>query len=96
MFTMEKFDPQAWASLFREAGAEYVVPVAEHHDGFQLYASELSQWNAAEMGPHRDVLGDVLNATDAVGLTRGVSSHRVEHWWFMGHGRRLTATSMNP
>ena len=40
-------------------------------------------------GPHRDVLGDLLNATDAVGLTRGVSSHRVEHWWFMGHGREF-------
>lgn len=96
MFTMEKFDPQSWASLFREAGAEYVVPVAEHHDGFQLYASELSQWNAAEMGPHRDVLGDLLNATDAVGLTRGVSSHRVEHWWFMGHGREFDSDIHEP
>ena len=86
MFTMDKFDPQAWAALFREAGAEYVVPVAEHHDGFQMYASELSQWNAAEMGPRRDVLGDLLQAADAAGLARGVSSHRVEHWWFMGHG----------
>ena len=96
MFTMEKFDPQSWASLFREAGAEYVVPVAEHHDGFQLYASELSQWNAAEMGPHRDVLGDLLNATDAVGLTRGVSSHRVSTGGLWDTAGSLTATSMNP
>lgn len=50
-FKMEAFDPQAWVKLFREAGADYIVPVAEHHDGFQNYRSELSHWNAAEMGP---------------------------------------------
>ena len=62
MFTMEKFDPDEWVKLFTEAGAEYIVPVAEHHDGFQNYRSELSHWNAAEMGPHRDIMGDLLNA----------------------------------
>ena len=41
---MEAFDPQAWVKLFREAGADYIVPVAEHHDGFQNYRSELSHW----------------------------------------------------
>ena len=46
-------------SLFEEAGAQYVVPVAEHHDGFQMYKSEISHWNAYEMGPKRDVLGEL-------------------------------------
>ena len=59
MFKAEKFDPDAWASLFEEAGAQYVVPVAEHHDGFQMYKSEISHWNAYEMGPKRDVLGEL-------------------------------------
>ena len=54
---MEHFDPAAWASLFERAGARYVVPVAEHHDGFALYASTLTQWNAVQMGPHRDLFG---------------------------------------
>ena len=88
-FTMEKFDPEQWARLFREAGADYIVPVAEHHDGFQNYRSELSHWNAAEMGPHRDILGDLLNASAREGLTPGCSSHRVEHWWFLGHAREF-------
>ena len=57
MFRAEKFDPSEWMALFRAAGAGYVFPVAEHHDGFQMYKSELSEWNAAEMGPRRDVLG---------------------------------------
>ena len=87
LFKAEKFDPDAWAALFERAGAKYVVPVAEHHDGFQMYKSELSQWNAAEMGPHRDVLGELKQAFERHGMVCGASSHRVEHWFFMGHGR---------
>ena len=86
-FTMENFDPARYADLFRQAGADYVVPVAEHHDGFQNYKSELSKWNAAEMGPHRDIMGDLLLESEKAGLIRGASSHRVEHWWFMGNGK---------
>src|SRR4029077_16192168 len=58
-FKAEKFDPSAWARLFKEAGAKYVVPVFEHHDGFAMYDSGLSDWTAAKMGPHRDLMGDL-------------------------------------
>ena len=51
MFTAPKFDPQEWARLFKEAGARYIVPVAEHHDGFQMYRSDLSKYNASIWGP---------------------------------------------
>ena len=51
MFKAEKFNPEEWADLFEKAGARYVVPVAEHHDGFQMYKSEISHWNAGEMDP---------------------------------------------
>lgn len=53
MFRAEKFQPEEWIRLFKKAGARYVVPVAEHHDGFQMYKSEISHWNAFEMGPKR-------------------------------------------
>src|SRR5580765_5437945 len=53
MFKVERFDPAAWAELFKKAGAKYVVPVAEHHDGFAMYGSGLSDWTVAKMGPHR-------------------------------------------
>ena len=89
MLTMEKFEPQEWVTLFREAGADYIVPVAEHHDGFQMYESDLSHWNAAEMGPHRDVMGDLLREAERSGMTPGASSHRVEHWWFMSNGKKF-------
>lgn len=48
MFRAEKFDAEKWLDLFEEAGARYIMPVAEHHDGFQMYASGLSEWNAAK------------------------------------------------
>ena len=56
MFKAEKFDPEEWADLFQRAGARYVVPVAEHHDGFQMYKRKLSRFNSYEMGPCRDIL----------------------------------------
>lgn len=80
-FKAEKFDANEWAELFRQAGAKYVFPVAEHHDGFQMYRSSLSHWNAWEMGPHRDTLGELKLAIEEKGLTFCTSSHRAEHWF---------------
>ena len=96
MFTAERFDPDAWAELFARAGARYVVPVAEHHDGFQMYESAISHWNAAEMGPKRDVLGQLKESCNRKGLQVGASSHRVEHWFFMSHGREYDSDVREP
>lgn len=88
-FTGENFDPDEWASIFRQAGARYVVPVAEHHDGFPMYATALTRWNAAKMGPRRDVIAELCTAARSAGLHFGVSSHRAEHWWYMNGGREF-------
>jgi alpha-L-fucosidase len=86
-FTAEKFDAAAWAMLFKESGAKYVVPVAEHHDGFPMYDCSFTEWNAAKMGPKRDIVGELATAVRAEGLTFGVSSHRAENWWFFDGGK---------
>jgi alpha-L-fucosidase len=96
MFKAEKFDPDAWLELFKEAGARYVVPVAEHHDGFPMYDSALSTWTAARMGPKRDVLAELEVAADKQGLVFGVSSHRAEHWWFLDGGRKFDSDVQDP
>ena len=83
MFKAEQFDPDDWAALFHEAGARFVVPVAEHHDGFQMYKSELCRWNAYEMGPHRDICNELAQSVRKEGMVFGASSHRAEHYWFM-------------
>lgn len=96
LFRAEKFDPQAWAQLFADAGAKYVVPVAEHHDGFQMYKSEISHWNAYEKGPCRDILGELGRCCSALGMAVGASSHRAEHWFFMDGGRQFDSDIREP
>jgi alpha-L-fucosidase len=95
-FTMENFDPDAWAELFRQAGAQFVVPVAEHHDGFAMYNTDRSRWSAAKMGPERDVFGDLSAATDRAWMVRGASSHRAEHWFFMNGGSKFDSDVLEP
>ena len=95
-FKAEKYDPAAWARLFKQAGARYVVPVFEHHDGFAMYDCGLSDWTAAKMGPHRDLWGELANAVRSEGLHLGASSHRVEHNFFMDGGRSLRSDVNDP
>ena len=96
LFKTEYYDPAAWARLFKLAGAKYVVPVFEHHDGFAMYDSDLSDWTAAKMGPHRDLAGELAKAVHAEGLHLGASSHRIEHDWFMYPGRNIESDVNDP
>jgi alpha-L-fucosidase len=76
-FTAELFDAKQWADLFARAGIKYVVPTSKHHEGFALWPSaEASRtwgrpWNAVEIGPKRDLLGELAEATRARGLKFG-------------------------
>ena len=87
MFRGEKFNAGEWVELFRQAGARYVMPVCEHHDGFAMYDTEFNRWNAAKMGPCRDVAGELRKACEEKGLAFCASSHRAEHFFFMNMGR---------
>jgi alpha-L-fucosidase len=57
-----KFDPEEWAQLFADAGAKFAGPVAEHHDGFSMWASKVNPWNAKDMGPKLDLVGLLTDA----------------------------------
>ena len=82
MFKAEKFNPDEWMDLFKKAGAKYVIPVADHHDGFAMYKSNTTRWNAYEMGPKRDVLGELFEAGRERDLIMGTSSHFAFNWSF--------------
>ena len=86
LFKAEKFDAAEWASLFKKSGAKYVVPVAEHHDGFSMYDSDLNEWNAVDMGPKKDIVGLLKQALEKEGLVFGLSTHRAENAWFFNGG----------
>ncbi|MEM2456374.1 MAG: alpha-L-fucosidase [Candidatus Bathyarchaeia archaeon] len=96
MFTAENWDPVDWAKLFREAGARYVVLVAEHHDGFALYDCSYTRWNSVRMGPKRDIVGELAEAVRGEGLAFGVSYHRAEHWWFFEGGMHFNSDVRDP
>ena len=57
-----KFDPEEWAQLFADAGAKFAGPVAEHHDGFSMWASKVNPWNAKVTGPKLDLVGLLTDA----------------------------------
>jgi alpha-L-fucosidase len=86
MFKAEKFDAVQWAALFKKAGAKYVIPVAEHHDGFSMYDSDLNKWNSVEKGPGKDIVGLLKQAVENEGLVFGLSTHRAENAWFYNGG----------
>lgn len=86
MFKGEKFNAQALAELFKASGAKYVVPVAEHHDGFAMYNSAFNEWNSVNMGPKRDIIGELRDAVLKENLHFGLSSHRAENAWFYSYG----------
>jgi alpha-L-fucosidase len=79
-FRAENWNPEAWAELFEQSGARYVVPVAEHHDGFAMYESSHTRWNSAEMGPKRDICGELAEAVRKRGMKFGVSTHYAWNW----------------
>ena len=96
MFRAEKFDADQWAELFKRSGAKYVVPVAEHHDGFPMYDSSFTAWSAAKLGPKRDIVGALEKAVRRQGLHFGASSHRAEHWWFYNGGMTFDSDVRDP
>lgn len=86
MFKAENFNADEWAQLFKASGAKYVVPVAEHHDGFAMYDSQINSWNAAKMGPKKDIVQLLKEAIERTGMVFGLSTHRAENAWFYNGG----------
>lgn len=77
-FKAELFNPDEWANLFEQPGTKYTVLTSRHHDGFALWPSKEASrdkgfaWNAAETGPHRDLLGDPFKAVRKTSVHAGV------------------------
>jgi len=80
LFTADKFNAEEWADLFEKSGARFAGPVAEHHDGFAMWDSKLTPWNAKNMGPKRDIVGELAEAVRAKGMRFVTSFHHAFHW----------------
>lgn len=73
----EKWDPDALTAFFRKVGFRYMIPIACHHDSFDLYDSTYQPWNSVNMGIRRDVIGEWRKACDKHALRMGVGDHRM-------------------
>jgi alpha-L-fucosidase len=75
LFRAELFNPFDWADLFQKSGAKYVVLTSKHHDGFCLWPTKSpykKNWNSMEIGPKRDLLGELSGAVRSSGLKMGI------------------------
>lgn len=88
LWKAEKWNPEKLMDLYVKAGAKYFVSIASHHDGFDLWNSKYNRWNAVEMGPRRDVVGEWAKAARSKGIRFGVSEHfaRAYNWMSTSHG----------
>lgn len=68
LFKAENFNAEEWANLFAKAGARFAGPVAEHHDGFSMWDSDVTPWNTGEKGPKRDITGELEKAIKGKGM----------------------------
>jgi alpha-L-fucosidase len=92
LWKAEKWDPERLMALYKKAGAKYFVSMGSHHDNFFLWNSKLHKWNAVNMGPKRDVVGDWQKAAKKEGLRFGVSEHLGAsfNWFQAAHGSDKT------
>jgi len=81
-FTGENFNADEWAELFKKAGAQFAGPVAEHHDGFAMWDTKYGEWNATQMGPKRNIVGELETAIRKRGLKFVTSFHHAFNWQY--------------
>ncbi|MDZ8119063.1 alpha-L-fucosidase [Pontiella sp. NLcol2] len=95
LFKAEHFDADEWAALFKASGACFAGPVAEHHDGFAMWDSAVTPWNAMDMGPKRDLVGEILTAVRKQDLKTITTFHharnlqRLNRSWKKEHAKGI-------
>lgn len=85
-FNPTEFDADEWANIFKDSGAQFVMPVCEHHDGVKMYESELNKWNTKEL-LGRDFMAELKTSIEGCGMKFFASNHRAEHYFFLNGAR---------
>ena len=79
LWSAERWQPDSLIKLYKEAGADYIVSLATHHDNFDCWDSAYQPWNCTKIGPKCDIVGEWARAARAHGLKFGVSYHGTPH-----------------
>ncbi len=83
MFSAEKFDADEWAELYHKAGSRFAGPVVEHADGFAMWDSALTEWDAKDKGPKRDIVDELEKAVRKRGMKFMTTLHHTTKWgWY--------------
>jgi alpha-L-fucosidase len=87
-WTLLNWQPSELMDLYVSAGAKLFVALANHHDGFDTWDSKHHPWNAANLGPHRDVIGTWAAEARKRNLRFGATVHQARNWWWFqtSHG----------
>ena len=93
-WTLLNWEPDELIERYKKAGAKLFITLANHHDGFDTWDSKHQPWNAASIGPHRDVVGAWATAARKQGLRLGVTVHQARNWWWFqtSHGADKTGS----
>jgi alpha-L-fucosidase len=92
MFKAPHFDADEWVDLFVKAGAKFAGPVAEHADGFSMWKSNVNPWNAYDMGPKRDIVGQMEKAVRKRNLKFVTTFHHQWLWsWYPTFNKSVDA-----
>ncbi len=81
-WTLLNWEPEELITRYKKAGAKIFIALANHHDGFDAWDSKHQPWNAARLGPHRDVIGTWAGEARKQGLRFGVTVHQARNWWW--------------
>jgi len=83
LWKADRWEPEQLMQLYRKAGAQYFVALANHHDNFDAFDSAHHAWNSVNIGPKKDIVGTWARTARAAGLRFGVSNHSAHAWhWF--------------
>lgn len=76
----DKYDPSQWVKLFNNAGAKYFVLTSKHHEGVSLWNSKVSGRDTADLGPHRDLAGELFKAARKDGKLKAGFYYSLYEW----------------
>ena len=87
-FNPVHFDAEAWVLEAKNAGMKYLLITAKHHDGFALWPSSVSEYDVMDATPFkRDILGELVEASNKYGLKLGFYYSHWQDWEHPGGAR---------
>jgi len=90
MFKAEKYNPAEWVKVMQDGGIKFAGICLSHHDGFAMWDSEFTEWDAKDKGPHRDLYGDLVKEIRKTDIKLAATFHMARSYGYTFDGNRYT------